>query len=308
MQLVTQPLGQPNVWIPFHVSDTAKHLIAGGVAGAISRTVVNPMERIKILFQIQGPDSAYRGIIPTLKKIWTEEGFRGLMAGNGTNVIRIIPYSASQFASYEYFKSLMNHGEEGIDNSGRLIAGALAGIVSVCCSYPLDLVKTRLAIQSASLSMNRPSAVPQKLPGILTTMNQIYKHEGGVFGLYRGVLPTTLGVSPYVAISFWSYETLKSYVDNETPVKRLLCGALAGSIAQTVIYPFDVLRRRFQIIGMGNSSYKYSGTLDALQTMVRQEGVRSLYRGLLPNYLKVGPAIGVSFVSYETCKDVLNRL
>ncbi|ORX44423.1 mitochondrial carrier [Hesseltinella vesiculosa] len=294
------------------LSETTKHLIAGGVAGAISRTVVNPMERIKILFQIQGPDSpSYRGIWPTLKKIWVDEGFKGLMAGNGTNVIRIIPYSASQFASYEYFKQLfLKDSNDELEASARLISGALAGIVSVVCTYPLDMVKTRLAIQSASLRMNHTANSNhsvQKLSGIVPTMINVYRNEGGISGLYRGVVPTTLGVSPYVAISFWSYETLKSYVDNETPIKRLACGALAGSIAQTITYPLDVLRRRFQVIGTGNAGYKYSGTLDALKTMVRQEGAASLYKGLLPNYLKVAPAIGVSFVSYEACKDVLNR-
>ncbi|CAO3620562.1 unnamed protein product [Cunninghamella blakesleeana] len=289
-----------------------KHLIAGGMAGAVSRTVVNPMERMKILFQIQGPEMpSYQGVLPTLKKMWQEEGVVGLMRGNGTNVIRIIPYSASQFAAYEYFKGLlMKEGRTELDTSQRLISGALAGIVSVVCTYPLDMVKTRLAIQSASLKINQTSNATQakKLPGIIPTLLSIYRTEGGIPGLYRGLIPTTLGVSPYVAISFWSYETMKSFIDNETPTKRLVCGALAGSIAQTITYPLDVLRRRFQVVGMTTAGYKYNGTIDAITTMIRREGVKSLYKGLIPNYLKVAPAIGVSFVTYETCKDLLNTI
>lgn len=80
--------------------------LAGGVAGAVSRTVVSPLERLKILFQIQGSGmTEYKGSVwKGLVKIWKEEGLRGMMRGNGTNCIRIVPYSAVQFGSYNIYK------------------------------------------------------------------------------------------------------------------------------------------------------------------------------------------------------------
>ena len=80
--------------------------IAGGMAGAVSRTVVSPLERLKILFQIQsvGREEYKMSIGKALGKMWREEGFRGFMAGNGTNCIRIVPYSAVQFGSYNFYK------------------------------------------------------------------------------------------------------------------------------------------------------------------------------------------------------------
>lgn len=80
--------------------------IAGGVAGAVSRTVVSPLERLKILLQVQtGAQTEYKmSINKALAKIWREEGFKGMMAGNGTNCIRIVPYSAVQFGSYNFYK------------------------------------------------------------------------------------------------------------------------------------------------------------------------------------------------------------
>lgn len=79
---------------------------AGGVAGAVSRTVVSPLERLKILFQVQsaGREAYKLSVAGSLKKMWTEEGWRGFMRGNGTNCIRIIPYSAVQFGSYNFYK------------------------------------------------------------------------------------------------------------------------------------------------------------------------------------------------------------
>ena len=80
--------------------------LAGGVAGAVSRTVVSPLERLKILFQIQtvGREEYKLSVGKGLMKMWKEEGWRGLMRGNGTNCIRIVPYSAVQFGSYNFYK------------------------------------------------------------------------------------------------------------------------------------------------------------------------------------------------------------
>lgn len=80
--------------------------VAGGVAGAVSRTVVSPLERLKILFQVQSVGrNEYKMSVPkALAKMWRDEGWRGFMAGNGTNCIRIVPYSAVQFGAYNVYK------------------------------------------------------------------------------------------------------------------------------------------------------------------------------------------------------------
>lgn len=82
--------------------------IAGGVAGAVSRTVVSPLERLKILFQVQSAgQNEYKLSVPkALMKMWKDEGFKGLMRGNGTNCVRIVPYSAVQFSSYNLYKNV----------------------------------------------------------------------------------------------------------------------------------------------------------------------------------------------------------
>ena len=91
----------------------------------------------------------------------------------------------------------------------------------------------------------------------------------------------------------------------EVPVTaRLMCGGLAGAAAQTVTYPLDVLRRRLQ--SSGALGLCYTGMTDAAIKIYREEGIRSLYRGMLPNYLKMVPAISVSFVVYETMQTYLH--
>ena len=81
----------------------------------------------------------------------------------------------------------MEEGKEELDAKRRLAAGALAGITSVTCTYPLDLVRTRLSVQSGTIGRKE---VQKKVPGIWTTIKHIYKTEGGLFALYRGLSPT----------------------------------------------------------------------------------------------------------------------
>ncbi|KAG8929452.1 hypothetical protein FRC02_005575 [Tulasnella sp. 418] len=357
--------------IPPHL---ASYFIAGGAAGAASRTVVSPLERLKIIQQVQPKNQgngSYNGVWRSLVRMWKEEGFRGFMRGNGANCIRIIPYSAVQFTTYETLKKLFSHnGKKELDTITRLTAGALAGITSVCSTYPLDLVRARLSIVSASLQFahtQTPQTAPipspatgataatsattatlskapghvmqsapslaaslstsaanraagavaskPRVPGMWEMIKLIHREEGGIRGLYRGMIPTAVGVAPYVGINFTAYETLRMWITppehkNSVP-RKLLCGALAGSISQTLTYPFDVLRRKMQVVGMkstsgaGSLGYQYNGAWDALRTTVRVEGWQGLYRGLWPNLLKVAPSIATSFFTYELVKEFL---
>lgn len=83
----------------------------------------------------------------------------------------------------------------------RLVCGGLAGITSVTVTYPLDIVRTRLSIQSASFAALGKQKSETELPGMMKTLGIMYTTEGGVRGLYRGIIPTVAGVAPYVSIA-----------------------------------------------------------------------------------------------------------
>jgi hypothetical protein len=111
---MSQPQPSPAEPTPFYgirswISQTVvASFFAGGIAGAVSRTVVSPLERLKILLQVQnvGREEYKMSIGKALGKMWREEGWRGMMAGNGANCIRIVPYSAVQFGSYNIYKKV----------------------------------------------------------------------------------------------------------------------------------------------------------------------------------------------------------
>lgn len=98
-------VGEPKSPTSDDLLKVAKSLVAGGIAGAVSRTVVSPLERMKILFQIHNAERPT--VTGTMVRIWKEEGWRGFYKGNGTNIVRIIPYSAVQFATYETIKKVL---------------------------------------------------------------------------------------------------------------------------------------------------------------------------------------------------------
>lgn len=91
-------------------ADVLQQLLAGGIAGAISRTVVSPLERAKIIYQVSSflfapkVEGERSRLATTLHRIWDQEGMKGLLRGNGMNVLRMIPYSAIQFATFEQIK------------------------------------------------------------------------------------------------------------------------------------------------------------------------------------------------------------
>lgn len=148
------------------------------------------------------------------------------------------------------------------------------------------------------------------MPGMWTLLVNMYKTEGGMPALYRGIIPTVAGVAPYVGLNFMVYEIARTQFTPEgksdpSAVGKLAAGAVSGAVAQTITYPFDVLRRRFQINTMSGMGYQYAGIFDAIKTIVMHEGIRGLYKGIVPNLLKVAPSMASSWLSFEMTRDAL---
>lgn len=278
--------------------DSSRMFVAGGAAGAVARTATAPLDRIKLLFQVQVVPSAgtsataYTGVGQAARKILAEEGLRAFWKGNGLNIIRIFPYSAAQLSSNDQYKRLFadEHGELTVPK--RLLSGACAGMTATALTHPLDTMRLRLALPNHGYR------------GMADGFVTVARSEG-VLALYKGLVPTLVGIAPYAALNFASYDLLKRHVydagdKKQHPGANLLMGGAAGTIAATVCYPLDTIRRRMQMKGV-----MYSSQLDAFATIWRTEGVRGFYRGWAANSLKVIPQNAIRFVSYEALKSVM---
>ncbi|OQR95944.1 Mitochondrial Carrier (MC) Family [Thraustotheca clavata] len=286
----------------FFSKDT-KHLLCGGVAGCTSRTAVAPLERLKILYQVQdvlktsNEPKQYGSMLQSLRKIIVEEGWKGLFKGNGANCVRVFPYTAIQFAMFEKMRPLLlSEGEKDLSPLKKLLAGSVAGVASVIVTYPLDFIRARITVPDSMSGIH--------YNGIWHALRMTVQQEG-IQGLYRGMSPTVVGIAPYVGLNFMVFESLRQTApldDSGRPDMLFLlgCGAVAGACGQSAAYPFDLMRRRFQMTAL--SAKQYNGTMDAVKTIYQQEGIRGFYKGLVPNSVKVIPSIAVMFVTNEAMK------
>ena len=131
--------------------NTLKALSAGAFAGALSRTLTSPLERLKVLKQVQSHNTKYNGIFSALATMYREEGIRSYWKGNGTNVVRIAPFSAIQFVSFDFYKSIIIGDDPA--NAGffkTFGSGALTGMTAATICYPLDLVRSVLSVQTTT--------------------------------------------------------------------------------------------------------------------------------------------------------------
>lgn len=128
-----------------------EYMVAGGIAGMVSRTVIAPIERVKIIYQVKSGAAGFSKILPTLLK---DEGVLSLWKGNTAAVVRVVPYLSVQMASNEEFKALMQR--TGMPKQiASLLGGSLAGMTAVVLTYPLDMVRARMAMQNEGLSSTR---------------------------------------------------------------------------------------------------------------------------------------------------------
>lgn len=275
-----------------------RHFVAGGIAGVVSRTCTAPLDRLKVVLQVQRPDHKL-GVISGLKYMLHEGGVKSLWRGNGVNVLKIGPESAIKFYAWEQAKRLLYPHETGpghdIKPYQRLLAGSLAGLISQSAIFPMEVLKTRLATSKTG-----------QFKGMVACASFIFRNEG-ILAFYRGMLPAMLGVIPYAGIDLAVYETLRSQYQSEHPGKEpgtillLGYGAVSSTCGQLASYPLALVRTRLQ----AHPEIKH-GMVAEFRHVISHGGVTALYRGMAANVLKVVPAVSISYVIYEKVKKYLN--
>lgn len=205
--------------------------------------MVAPLDRVKILFQASNPQYAkytgsWFGLSAAMKDIYHFEGPRGLFKGHSATLLRIFPYAAIKFLAYEQIRAVVITSQEQETPFRRLISGSLAGITSVFFTYPLELIRVRLAFETKNSSRSslgdtfkqiynerisppstpgKPNATVSSAPVAATaqtmysTVNKVVP-SSGLANFYRGFSPTMLGMLPYAGMSFLTHDTVGDWL------------------------------------------------------------------------------------------------
>lgn len=278
-------------WYKFLATSTS-----GGVANAISRTVVAPFERARL--QMSVDPSLYKSMVDCIKKVVNAEGAGGLWRGNVLNVIRIYPQGAISFllkdtASACYPKWIAD------SSFSSPLSAMIAGGVSMSLVYPLDYVRVRMTVLPTGLYKNWLDGLKQ--------MHQ----QGGISALYEGLKYSNYWAMCYYGVQFTIYDKMKAlYLKFLTqhrgiekpsidPITGLIFGSISGIICMTTAYPLEAIRRKLQVQGVAGRPVLYNGFRHCVRSIIQQHGWRGLYIGLGANMAKTPLSIGVTFACYE---------
>ncbi|KAG6801519.1 mitochondrial thiamine pyrophosphate carrier [Apis mellifera caucasica] len=299
-------------------SHNLDHAIAGAVSGFVTRFACQPLDVIKIRFQLQVEPianyhvSKYHSFLQAFYLILKEEGITAFWKGHIPAQLLSIVYGTTQFYSYHIFMkisynfSLLNEWKY----STNFIAGASAGFLATIVSFPFDTIRTRLVAQSNNYTIYK---------GILHSCSCIIQHESPKVFFY-GLLPTLLQIVPHTGLQFAFYgyvnDKYKKYY-NETNISfynSMISGSVAGLLAKTAIYPFDLSRKRLQIQGFRNGRkgfgtfFECKGLIDCLKLTIKEEGIKGLFKGLVPSQLKATMTTALHYTVYEQTLIALKAL
>lgn len=304
-----------------------------------AKTVVAPLDRVKILFQSRNPQfvkytGSWLGTATALRDIYVQDGALGLFRGHSATLLRIFPYAAIKFLAYEQIRAAVIRSPDQETPLRRLASGAAAGVTSVFFTYPLEVVRVRLAFETKRDARSSLRAIGRQI---------YHEHQkprasgapaavaprAGLVNFYRGFSPTMLGMLPYAGMSFLTHDTAGDLLRHPAiarwttmesaeaaaavaqgkpaPLRswaELTAGGAAGLVSQTASYPLEVIRRRMQVGGAVGDGHRLRIGETALLIM-KEGGAKGFFVGLTIGYVKVVPLAAVSFYTYERMKLLL---
>lgn len=284
-----------------------KDFAAGGTSAAISKTIVAPIERVKLLLQTQDASSQitkkYTGIIDVFRRVPQETGVMSFWRGNMANVIRYFPTQALNFAFKDKYQALFVRPRKEVGFwwyfAGQLASGGAAGATSLLFVYPLDFARTRLAADVGK-------GEARQFNGLLDCVAKIFKSDG-FSGLYQGFGVSVVGIIVYRAAFFGCFDTFKNVLF-EDPKKApfwqsWLLAQTVTTVAGLVSYPFDTVRRRM-MMQAGRKEILYRNTLHCWQKIIAEEGFNAMFKGAGSNILR-GAGGAFVLVLYDEIKKLI---
>jgi len=284
----------------------------GGVSAAVSKTAVAPIERVKLLLQVQDAskhiavEDRYKGIGDCFTRVYNEQGFQAFWRGNLANVIRYFPTQALNFAFKDTYKTVFcpydPKKQPFMFFLGNMASGGAAGATSLMFVYPLDFARTRLA---ADVKGGKKGG-EREFNGLVDCLQKIYKSDGPI-GLYRGFVISVIGIIAYRASYFGMFDTGKVLLFKDHKKANIFAmwgfAQFVTVTAGVASYPLDTVRRRL-MMQSGRADVMYTGTMDCFKKILKNEGPKAFFKGSLSNVLR-GTGGALVLVFYDRIQAYL---
>merc|ERR1712072_28942 len=290
-------------------------LAAGGVSGAVSKTITAPLEKVKLAIQNQdsnprilsGEMKRYTGMGDCFSRHVSELGASSLWRGNVANCIRYVPTAACNLMFKDTIKGLFPKVNPKQDFSKfamvQVSSGSLAGGITNALVYPLIYVRTVLGADIGKV---------KKYNGMGDCIKKTIA-EGGFMSLYNGIGPSSVGIVVYRGVQFGLQDTIKAFNPYQKEVSfvgivsKFIVAQIAVSVSGIAAYPFDTMQRRLQIeASKPQSEQIYTGMADCFKKILASEGPGGFFKGALANILR-GTGAAIVLVMYDEIMNAVER-
>jgi len=290
-------------------------LAAGGVSGAVSKTITAPLEKVKLAIQNQdsnprilsGEMKRYTGMGDCFMRHISELGATSLWRGNVANCVRYVPTAACNLMFKDTIKGLFPKVNPKTDFGKfavvQIASGSAAGGLTNTIVYPLIYVRTVLGADLGKV---------KKYNGMADCIVKTAK-EGGVLSLYNGIGPSTVGIVVYRGAQFGLQDIIKAFNPYQKEfstrgiVSKFIVAQIAVSVSGIAAYPFDTMQRRLQIeASKPKSEQIYTGMVDCFGKILKAEGPGGFFKGALANILR-GTGAAIVLVLYDEIMNAVER-
>lgn len=285
---------QPAAW---------KGFVQGSVGAAIGGSCAHPLDLIKVRMQLQteGP-KLNMGAMGA--HIFRNEGVLGLFKGVDASAARQLVYSGTRFGMYDVFKGMASNQDGSLSMAGKVVCAAFAGATGAFAGNPGDLAMVRMQADG-----KLPEAERRGYKNIFDAISQIARTEGVASMWTTGVVPNmnraTIITVGQLAFYDQCKEMLRHYGAPDSLPTHFGSSFMAAFIASVMSNPVDVAKTRLMNQKKGGDGPMYTGTVNAMTTMIKTEGPLSLYKGFTATFARQCPYVVITWVSVEQLKAIM---
>jgi len=290
------------------------NLAAGGVSGAVSKTITAPLEKVKLAIQNQdsnprilsGEMKRYTGMGDCFGRHISELGATSLWRGNVANCVRYVPTAAFNLMFKDTLKAIfpkVKKDDFAKFAATQIASGSLAGGLTNTLVYPLIYVRTVLGADLGKV---------KQYDNMFDCFRKTIQ-SGGFMSLYNGIGPSTIGIVVYRGVQFGLQDTIKAFnpwqkdVSAIGLVSKFTVAQVAVSASGIAAYPFDTLQRRLQIeASKPKADQIYNGMGDCFSKILAKEGPKGFFKGAMANILR-GTGAAIVLVMYDEIMNAIER-